>query len=74
MVSLNSVKPGNKVEILEVRSGMGLLNRLASMGIYPGSKVQVVSTSEKGPVIIAKNGARLGLGFGAAKKIFVRYL
>ncbi|MFC1726083.1 ferrous iron transport protein A [candidate division KSB1 bacterium] len=72
MQSLNSIKPGKKVQIVEIRSGKGLVNRLSSMGLYPGSKVQIISNPANGPLILAKNSSRLGLGFGVANKIFVK--
>lgn len=72
MQSLNSIKPGKKVQIVEIRSGRGLVNRLSSMGLYPGSKIQVISNPANGPVILAKNGSRLGLGYGVANKIYVK--
>jgi len=74
MNRLNESKPGENVEIIEIRAGMGLRNRLASMGLFRGSKIKIISNSFKGPVIVAKNGTRFGIGFGASNKIYVKTL
>ncbi len=74
MVPLNRIRPGEKVEIIDVRAGRGLSGRLASMGFYPGTVVRVISNVGRGPLIVAKEGIRLGLGFGMARKILVRIL
>jgi Fe2+ transport system protein FeoA len=71
MTPLSAVSPGQRVEITEIRGGRGLVSKLASMGFYPGVIVEVVS-SRSGPLIVAKDGVRLGLGFGMARRIFVR--
>ncbi len=62
------------MEIVEIRAGRGLAMRLANMGFYPGAVVEVISNVGRGPLIIAKGGVRLGLGFGMAHKIWVRIL
>ncbi len=74
MIPLNMTKPGQKVEILSVRAGRGLAMRLANMGFYPGVVVEIVYNIGRGPIIVAKGGIRLGLGYGMAHKIFVRVL
>ena len=74
MCPLSMIEPGEKVEIAEIRAGRGLSVRLANMGFYPGVIIDVISNLKRGPLIIAKEGTRLGLGFGMASKIFVRPL
>lgn len=68
------VEPGRKAEILGIRAGRGLTVRLAHMGFFPGTVVDVISNVGRGPLIIARDGVRLGLGFGMAQKIWVRVL
>lgn len=72
MVPLSIIVPGERVEIVEIRAGRGLATRLANMGFYPGVIIDVISNLRRGPLIIAKEGIRLGLGPGIAHKIFVR--
>jgi len=42
------------------------------MGILPGARYKVVSNLRWGPVILEKDGMRLGLGHGMAEKILVK--
>ena len=72
MKPLNKTLTGEKVEIVEIRGGRGLVTKLLNMGFYPGVMVEVVSNCGYGPLIVAKDGMRLGLGFGMAQKIFVK--
>ncbi|MCK4532751.1 ferrous iron transport protein A [bacterium] len=72
MKALNKTLTGEKVEIVEIRGGRGLVTKLLNMGFYPGVIVEVISNCGYGPLIIAKDGMRLGLGFGMAQKIFVK--
>ncbi len=72
MMPLSMIESGERVEIVEVRAGRGLSARLADMGFYPGVTVKVISNVGRGPLIISRNGVRLGLGFGMAYRILVR--
>lgn len=74
MVPLSRTPAGAKVKIAQIVSGSRLRSRLANMGIYEGTIVQVIANVRRGPVIISRDEARYGLGFGMAKKILVTYL
>jgi Fe2+ transport system protein FeoA len=65
---------GAKVKIARIVAGRSLHTRLATMGIYEGTTVEVISNVRRGPVIISRGEARYGLGFGMAKRILVTYL
>lgn len=67
---LSMVRPGDRVTIVEIRGGRGLIGRLANMGFYPGIEIEVLS-NRPGPLILKKGGARLGLGYGMAHRILV---
>jgi len=71
---LSMVENGKEVEVLDIRGGFGLYQRLSRMGIYPGTRITVVNNGRPGPVIIAVGEKRFGLGFGMAHRIFVRPL
>ncbi|MFW6139619.1 MAG: FeoA family protein [Spirochaetota bacterium] len=73
MVPLSMVDPGQRVEIVQIRGGRGIVSRLTGMGFYPGVVVEIIS-NRRGPLIIAREGIRLGIGFGMAHKIYVRPL
>lgn len=52
----------------------GLAKRLISMGITPGSEIQVLHNWGSGPVIVEVHGARLALGRGQAARVVVQPL
>ena len=72
-IPLSMVHPGERAEVVQIRGGRGLSARLASMGFYPGATLEVIS-NRKGPLIVAREGMRVALGFGMAHKVMVRPL
>jgi ferrous iron transport protein A len=68
---LNMVPPGEAAKIVSVRAGRGLSQRLADMGLTPGTLLTVINSYGAGPVLINLRGTRLALGFGIAQKITV---
>lgn len=52
----------------------GLARRLISLGITPGSEIQVLHNWGSGPVIVEVHGARLALGRGQAARVAVQPL
>ncbi len=67
---LIDIPAGKSARVVDVAGGMGMKNRLAAIGIYPGATVKVVK-SPPGPMIIEVSGTRLALGKGMAAKIKV---
>ena len=74
MLPLSLVRPGERVRILGIVGGKGIVGKLANMGFYPGVIIEVISNGRPGPVIVAREGIRLGIGLGMAHKIFVQPL
>ena len=72
MIPLSSVPSGKSIIVLSFQCGRRLAWRLFEMGILPGARYKVVSNLRWGPVILEKDGMRLGLGHGMAEKILVR--
>jgi ferrous iron transport protein A len=70
-LSLNDVKSGCYAEIKDITGGVGLREKILSLGLLPGKTVQVISNRKQGPVIIKIDGTRLILGRGTAEKIHV---
>ena len=69
---LDEIKSGQKAEVKEIHSGHNAADRLAEMGIVPGTVVKVVASYPfKGPVIIEVDGTRMALGRGLARRIKV---
>jgi ferrous iron transport protein A len=67
---LIDIPAGKSARVIDVTGGMGMKNRLAAIGIYPGATVKVVK-SPPGPMIIEVSGTRLALGKGMAARIEV---
>lgn len=70
MMPLSMVRSGERVKIVEIRGGRGLIGRLADMGFYPGAEIEVIS-NRPGPLILNRGGVRLGIGYGMAHRILV---
>jgi len=68
------VKPGKKVVLREIAWGQKLRKKLQDMGLTPGVRFDIISTTSNGPVIIDIRGTRLALGHGILSKIMVEEL
>ena len=71
MVPLAFVLPGEEVVIDRLVGGKQFQQRLADMGLTPGTKVEVIKASGPGPIILAFRGSRLALGRGISQKVLV---
>jgi ferrous iron transport protein A len=75
MLPLTMVTPGEDVRLITIQGGRGIRQRLADIGLTPGTVLQVVQSDGWGPLIVAfKDDARLALGRGMAHKIMVEPL
>lgn len=68
---LPMVTPGKRVKILSLAGGRGMQERLVSMGLGPGSEIELIQRGAPGPFIIAIKETRLAIGAGIAQKITV---
>jgi Fe2+ transport system protein FeoA len=73
IISLILLKEGEEGIIHSVSGGLGLIGRLASMGITSGMRVKVLRNI-RGPLIVTTNGTRIAIGRGQANKIGIRRL
>ena len=71
LTPLTTVLPGNKVRVISLAGGRGMQERLVSMGLGPGSKIEVIQRGTPGPFIVALRDCRLAIGTGMAQKIMV---
>lgn len=69
-MNLLEVAEGRESEIKKINAGHGLMLRLSELGLFEGSKVEVLR-NKQGPVIIRVFGSTLALGRGQASKIEV---
>ena len=67
---LPTARPGDVVEVVGVEGGRGMRERMISMGLTIGSKLEVVQAG-RGPILVSIKGARLAIGQGMAEKILV---
>lgn len=68
---LSEVLSGEDVVISSFRHGLGIDQRLASLGFTPGVKVSMIQNFRHGPLIVSVRGTRVALGRGEAAKIVV---
>jgi ferrous iron transport protein A len=72
MMPLAMARTGVDLRLRDIQGGYRLRQRLADLGLTPGSVVRVVQSEGGGPLIIAlRDDARLALGRGMAFKIMV---
>jgi len=71
LMPLAMAKPGERVEVKEITTGVGGKSRLASMGLRIGDKLEVISNDGHGRLILGHECSRLAMGRGIAQKILV---
>ena len=71
IIPLPMASPGKRVKIFSLAGGRGMQERLISMGLGPGSEIEVIRKGAPGPFIIAVKETRLAIGAGMAHKIMV---
>ena len=69
--SLVGLARGQAAVVQAIQGGPGIARRLAALGIVPGTRVTVLSSSSNGPLIVEARDSRLALGRGEAMKIIV---
>lgn len=71
VIPLALLSVGEEGEIVEIRGGRGMVQRLSEMGFTNSTRVKVLSSSSPGPVLVGVRDARIALGRGIAMKIMV---
>ena len=73
LTSLDNIPRGKRVEIVKLLfKGRGLINRLYSLGLIPGTVIEIVANFNRGPLIIKLNNVEIAIGRGLARKIMVK--
>jgi len=71
--ALIDLAEGERGVIVKALGGLGLVRRLAEMGLTPGVEVKLLKKgSFGGPVEIEVRGVALALGYGVASKVLVK--
>ena len=60
-----------KLILRKIEGGVGIKNRLYSMGLIPGEIIKIINTDKKGPLIIEIKDTKIAIGRGMAMKILV---
>jgi DtxR family Mn-dependent transcriptional regulator len=72
LVSICTLKQGQRCKISLIRGGHNMLQRLLDMGLTPGTQVCIDKVAPLGgPVVLSVRGSKLALGKGVASKVFV---
>lgn len=72
LISLLTLNNGEKGEIVLIRGGRWLKQRLYDMGLTPGTEVKIIRKAPFGPVEISLRGYHLALGQGIINRIWVK--
>jgi ferrous iron transport protein A len=73
LVSLASLRPGDKAIVDSIEAGRGATRRLLDLGVTPGELVEVVRSARfGGPLEIRVRGSELSIGRGIAMKVLVQ--
>ncbi|MFP4687053.1 MAG: ferrous iron transport protein A [bacterium] len=68
---LATVETGKNVRLIAINGGQEVKNRLFSLGLIPGARIEVLQNTSRGPFLLAVKGSRIMLGRGMARKIVV---
>ncbi len=66
---LSEVLRGKTGIITGIDSGKGIYRRLASMGVFEGREISIISNNFRTPVLIESAGRKMAIGRGMAEKI-----
>jgi len=72
VVSLSALRAGEHGEVVDLAGGRCMLSRMTALGFTPGAEVTVVQNYGRGPLIARVRDARIALGRGEAKRVYVR--
>jgi Fe2+ transport system protein FeoA len=70
LLLLSSLREGEEGTVHSMSGKRGMTNRLAAMGLSPGTKIKVLRNSW-GPVIVLASNTRVAIGKGQACKILI---
>ena len=70
-IPLTNMKSHETGRVVDIIGGHGVQDRLKKLGIRLGIKVNKVSTSSRGPVVLRLGGSQVFLGHGMSHKVIV---
>ncbi len=72
MTMLSFIQEGEEVEVIQIRGGERIKQRLESMGFVPGSIIRMVTNQHHGPAILKVKETRIAVGRGMLHHIYVQ--
>jgi len=72
-IDLTKLPPGHRGVIVRIEGGVGFIKKLEYMGIRQGKIVRKISSHFlRGPQTVRVDNFDVAIGFGMARKIFVK--
>jgi len=72
LITLAELKAGQSARVIYTKEyGRGLMQHLADMGLNEGSVIEVITSGNPGPFLVAVRDTTLAIGQGIARKILV---
>ena len=68
---LTNIGEGHRAVLRAVAGGRQIRSRLAALGLLPGTELEVIQNSGRGPFVVAVRGSRIVIGRGMAEQIQV---
>ncbi|GEM_PF-4224779 len=66
---LHELPPGTQAVVQGIDGGYRSLDRLSALGLVPGTCLQVVRSSRRGPILVQVHNTRVAVGRGQADKV-----
>jgi ferrous iron transport protein A len=71
LLSLANAQTGKRMKVTQICGGRCLCARMAALGIYPGTELELLCAGCGAPCLVKVNGGTLSLGDGVSRKILV---
>ena len=68
---LTGMSEGSVAILKAITGGRQMRTRLAALGLLPGTRIEVIQNSGKGPFVVSVRGSRIVIGRGMAQQVEV---
>jgi len=68
---LSAIAEGTRTILRSIGGGRQMRGRLAALGLLPGTELEVIQNSGRGPFVVSVRGSRIVIGRGMAARIEV---
>lgn len=68
---LTMVSEGTTAVLRSIGGGHQMRGRLAALGLFPGTELEVIQNSGHGPFVVSVRGSRIVIGRGMASRMEV---